>query len=85
MCRVRRGRIVKRRIQRPIGSGFLSERFFKLRSFLQVNENAASASAIITIHDNPKFAVDFDSVAKLFDYYRVNSIKLKFIPAWTAQ
>jgi len=83
--RVRKNRITKRRIIRPIGSGFSAKRLFKLKSFLQVNENASSPNAVVTIHDSPKLAVDFDSVAQLFDYYRVNAIKLKFIPAWTAQ
>ena len=73
-----------KRVHKPFGSGFMAKRFFKLKQFLELSQTGTNA-IVTTVHDNPANAVDLSGVRDLFDCYRVNAIKLKFIPAWTAQ
>jgi hypothetical protein len=78
--RVKRGRIYKRRIPRPIkGSGYSGKRFFKLK---EVQTLAKIPSAVSTFHftDNPNTAQDWNSFTSLFDSYRCCAIKLHYIP-----
>ena len=49
----------------------MAKRFFKLKQFLQLNQNASSANAVVTVLDNPALAQDCGSMAPLFDQYRV--------------
>jgi len=85
--RVRRGGIIKRRrIHRPIGSGQLGKRFFKLIYFTQINlPTSLNTALVVNFDDSTNTVPDFVNVATLFHYYRVNAMKLKFIPALTAQ
>lgn len=81
---IRRRRVVKRRIHRPIGSGMLAKRFFKIRGYDIQTFSTDNRTVIYNRHDNPGSLTvtnpDWDNIVNLFDYYRVNAIKLKFIP-----
>jgi len=83
--RVRRGRIVRRRVHRPIGSGMMAKNFFKLRQVDTVQVNVNNTTTVVNVSDDPSGATDWISVANMFGFYRVNALKLKYIRQFTAQ
>ena len=86
--RVLRGRVMRRRrIPRPIGSGQMGKRFFKMRFQQAVNLTVAAAGTAVyngTFDNNPSQAIDFASMANLFDEYKVCAMKITFVPSITA-
>jgi len=87
MRRIRRGRVYRRRrIHRPIGSGFLAKRFFKVREIEVINAVVTNVQASYSksFYDNPSSAPAFNSIVNLFDEYRCCAMKLKWIPNITA-
>lgn len=77
---IRRANYTRKYKKRPAGSGEDGKRFFKLR---HVEKIYSTADNIIRIHktDDPQEVEDFKNIAQLFDKYRVNAMKLKFIPS----
>jgi len=81
--RVRRGRVYKRRIHRPIkGSGYQGKRLFKLREHFELTF-VPNLEKQYTVYDQPNNAQDWSNFAALFDTYRCCAAKLKFIPIAT--
>lgn len=78
--RVRRRFIRRRRRIRPVGSSPLSKRFFKLRAVTNVVA-ATTQSQTLKYGDDPADSGDWSNVITLFDYYRVNGMRLDWIPA----
>lgn len=79
----RRKKYVRRmKLSRPIGSGEDGKRYFKLRHVINAIGHTTNVADIF--NDNPSTYPDFDSIAALFDKYRVNAIAVKFIPTVTA-
>lgn len=73
----KRNRHRARRSARKLGND--NKRFFKLKL---VSTITSSGTGVITggVVDDPSSAQDWASIVGLFDMYRVNAIKLKWIP-----
>ena len=82
--RVRRVRF-RRRVRRPVrrrvrrGMGAMAKRFFKLRRVVTITQTA-NQPVYHSFNDNPSLSQDWVSVSALFQMYRVNGLKLTFIP-----
>lgn len=73
----KRNRHRARRVAKKQGND--NKRFFKLKLVSRVSSDAGGIiSAGVT--DMPSSAQDWASIVGLFDMYRVNAVKLKFIP-----
>ena len=82
--RIRRGRVFKRRIYKPTGSGQFGKRYFKLKYLSQINFKTTTSIFDDSPIDQPANS-DWTNITKLFDFYRVCAMKIKYNPAWTAQ
>ena len=71
-----------RRVKRGLGS--TAKRFFKLRRIVTVTMPAAQP-LWLQFNDNPSLSQDWVQVSDLFQMYRVNGIKLQFIPGATVR
>jgi hypothetical protein len=93
--KVRRVRVVRRRrriyrrrrrIHRPIGSGDLAKRYFKLRTHVDANWVAMTSPTtgsqyVIVFNDNPSTLGEWQNFVPLFESYRVCAMKIRFIPS----
>lgn len=79
--RRRRLRIKRKRVFKRF-TGAYSRRFFKLRRVVTVT-HTANQPTFLQFNDNPSLSQDWVPVAELFQMYRVNGIKLTFVPAYT--
>lgn len=69
--------------KRPIGSGEMGKRFFKIRA-VQTILATDTGDAFFGFTDDPSKYAEFNNIQGLFDMYRVCAQKLKFIPNSTA-
>ena len=60
--------------------GSMAKRFFKLRRVVGVT-HTANQPIYLSFNDNPSLSQDWVSISALFQMYRVNGLKLTFIPA----
>jgi hypothetical protein len=72
-----------RRVRRPIGSGFSGKRFFKLK-FTSLVTNNTSGNFTTQQDGNPFNPADWNNFAGLYDYYRLCSMKIRFVPSVSA-
>lgn len=78
--RARKSKMVRRRRRRSIRKQTNDgKRFFKLKLVSTVTSDGTGLVKAGVL-DEPSAAQDWTNVAALFDQYRVNAIKLKFIP-----
>jgi hypothetical protein len=68
-----------RRVHRPIGSGFSGKRFFNLKCTVAITNNI-SGNFTVTTDDNPVNAADWNNITALYDFYRVCTIKIRYVP-----
>jgi len=83
---IRRRRIVRKpRVPRPLGSGFLGKRFFKIKQTgaLALGGTGGTVFYNGAWSDLPATTsnADWIAIAQLFDEYRVCALKIKYIPS----
>jgi len=79
-------RIYKRKykLRRPIGSGAMARRYFKLRYVARFTPVSATDVSYAVFNDRPDTGdSDWTSIASLFDEYRLCALKVKWIPRYT--
>jgi len=69
------------RARRANGMGPYAKRFFKLRRVVPII-SVANGNKFDTFNDNPSLYQDWVPVSELFQMYRVNGIKLTWVPAF---
>ncbi|QUS52600.1 capsid protein [Mute swan feces associated circular virus 6] len=79
----RKKRTFRRRFRRSLRTGAYTKRLFKLRRVVTIN-SAANEPTWQQFNDNPSLSQDWTAVSELFQMYRVNGLKLTWIPTFNA-
>lgn len=74
-------RTFRRRFRRTLRTGAYTKRLFKLRRVVNIN-TLGSEPNWTQFNDNPSLSQDWAPVSELFQLYRVNGIKLTWIPTF---
>lgn len=77
----RKKRNFRRRFRRTARTGAYTKRFFKLRRVVTI-VTTANQPFWFQFNDNPSLSQDWVPVSELFQMYRVNGIKLTWIPTF---